>query len=224
MKLDIISIFKSIDGEVNAFYQGMTTVFIRFAKCNCRCTYCDTAYSFVSGTLLDIDEVITGVRIYKTKKVTITGGEPLLQLEGFSELVRALLALNYKISVETNGSIAIPSEFLNNENISWVVDYKLASSAMMKKMTNSAFADLTEKDFVKFVISDKDDFDTALTVRSNLRSNYNCKAHFAFAPLHGSMDPKSLYELIEAFGDGSEIVNIQLHKYIWPNCGVAEER
>lgn len=222
--VNIISVFKSIDGEVNAFYQGAVTVFVRLAECNCRCSYCDTKYSFAKGIAMEVHEVVRLVTSYRSKKVTITGGEPLLQLDAVLELIQKLLALGYKVSVETNGSIAIPELYRDNQNVSWVVDYKLISSNQMEKMIPEAFESLTQKDFVKFVISDKDDFDAALNVRSDLRNKHNCHANFAFAPLHGSLNPKDLYELIEVFGDGSELMNVQLHKYIWPNCGATEER
>lgn len=42
-KFPVAEIFDSIDGEGKR--TGYMAVFVRFAGCNIRCTYCDTAYA-----------------------------------------------------------------------------------------------------------------------------------------------------------------------------------
>ena len=42
-----------------------------------RCTYCDTAYAFHDGKKMSIHEILKEISQYKTKYVTVTGGEPL---------------------------------------------------------------------------------------------------------------------------------------------------
>ena len=81
--MNIFSIFRSFDGEVNAFDGiGQPSVFVRFVGCNLLCTYCDTIYARKKTTLhiyLDPGELMEKIRMFGCPKVTLTGGEPLLQ-------------------------------------------------------------------------------------------------------------------------------------------------
>jgi len=204
----IFSIFSSIEGEVSLFYQGGLTVFIRCAGCNLRCKYCDTKYALPmdSGEEMSVDEIVTKVGEFGISRVTITGGEPLLQKELF-ELTRALWGRGYKISVETNGSM----DLIGHGVSGWVVDYKLPSSGEMSEMITEVF--LRPIDFVKFVILDRDDYEVALVVRRSLIEK-GCTAKFAFSPVYGLMDPAQLVSwLVEDRVDGA-ILNVQLHKLI----------
>lgn len=71
-------IFNSIDGE--GLRTGELATFVRLAGCNMRCSYCDTLYALNEndGKDLKIDEIIQEVEKYKTKNITLTGGEPLI--------------------------------------------------------------------------------------------------------------------------------------------------
>ena len=46
----VVEKFVSINGE--GLRSGELAVFIRFANCNLRCSYCDTKYSFISSSLI----------------------------------------------------------------------------------------------------------------------------------------------------------------------------
>lgn len=103
---DIHEIFPSFQGEgPNA---GDNAVFVRFGRCNLTCKFCDTNNNiYQSMPLSDIVSCVeqaanfgSGLRI---KFVVITGGEPFLQ--PLEYLCDALLALNYKVQIETNGRI-----------------------------------------------------------------------------------------------------------------------
>ncbi len=214
--MDIISIFESIDGEVNAFHSGRLTTFIRLAKCNLRCEYCDTTYSFGKGLPWTLQEILAKVNEFKAKKVTITGGEPLLQKEAVCKLIYALLEIDYKISIETNGSIALPRHLLQHPSVSWIVDYKLPSSGMEDKMNADAFIGLGSKDYIKFLIKDKADFIAASEARKKLESPI--PTNFAYSPVFGAIKPEELVDMLATYGRGDEILNIQLHKMIWPDC------
>lgn len=223
MDLNIISIFKSIDGEVNAQYQGRVTTFIRLSQCNIRCKYCDTTYSFKKGTVVPLDDVVDEVLGYETDKVTITGGEPLLQLDAVNALIEKLLQYNKYVSIETNGTIA-PTKFLHQGYVvSWVVDYKLPSSGQEDKMNIDAFARLSPNDFVKFLIADRADFDKSIAVRRQLEAA-GCQAVFAYSPVEGAANKAQVAEWMINEGRGDEVFNLQLHKVIWPDCGQAMEK
>ena len=219
----VYSIFRSFDGEVNRFYQGTPSTFIRMSGCGLRCKYCDTVYAQRknSGKNLSVDQVIDKVKLFETKKVTITGGEPLLQKEELLKLVSKLHSLDFQISIETNGSILLPC-FSSEFNGCWVMDYKLPSSGQGKKMVLANFERLGINDFVKFVIMNRQDYLTALVLIKQFETKM-VKPNIAFSPVLGHrMNPKILAEwMIEDKVEA--IYNLQIHKFIWPNVGEGEE-
>ncbi|MFH1289849.1 MAG: polymorphic toxin-type HINT domain-containing protein, partial [Nanoarchaeota archaeon] len=80
---------------------------------------CDTPYAqpLNSGKDMSIKEIISEV---KTKNVTITGGEPLLQKDDLFYLIQALLNKNKNISIETSGVYPI---IIGYPEVSWVMDW-----------------------------------------------------------------------------------------------------
>lgn len=216
----VYSIFDSIDGEVNAFHQGVLTTFIRFSGCQLRCKYCDTQYALKreSGSEMNLSRLFHEVydsRKHYLHKVTITGGEPLLQ-EDLPQLLDVLLYHDISISIETNGAKPPLSNYLGRPQISWVFDFKLENSGQRNRMVEDNFRNLTTTDFVKFVVSDRMDVEEALWAGSVLRGK-GCQAKFAFSPVHGQLRPEKLLQYLQQLGDGDEIINLQLHKYIWSN-------
>jgi len=207
-------IFASINGEVNKWGQGSPTVFIRLQGCNLKCSYCDTAYaqniSSADVVNLTIPEILETIESFGIKRVTITGGEPLLQKETFC-LINKLFYDGYQISVETNGSIKIPITPCSHPDICWVVDYKTEFSDKMMKLN---YRNLCKDDFIKFVIKDKKDFDDAIGIKNMLQC-FGVRAQFAFSPigadfkLAGEMTKWILNRKID-----DVIVNLQIHKII----------
>lgn len=99
------SVFATIQGE--GPFAGVPAVFIRLAGCNLQCPGCDTEYSAISDhretteQLMDwVKEISggTGIRL-----AVITGGEPMRQ--PLAPLVYALMAADYQVQIETNGTI-----------------------------------------------------------------------------------------------------------------------
>ena len=88
----IIEVFHSIKGE--GPFTGYRTSFIRTARCNLRCTWCDTTYSFGPGRERSIPSLVREVRRHGTRYACLTGGEPLLQRESVP-LVRELSEAGY---------------------------------------------------------------------------------------------------------------------------------
>lgn len=212
--MKINEIFISIDGEVNYFYQGGFTIFIRFAGCNFNknpCSYCDTKYALnlSDGKEMTIDEVIDRVKELKCKKITITGGEPLLQRKEFEQLTERLWHNGFKISVETNGSFLPEGLRLG----SWIVDYKLPSSGCHNKMKRENFISLNSNDYIKFVIMDEFDYDYAITVMSLLKE-LRCKAKFAFSPVFETNIQKNLVDWLIRDELFDVVINVQIHKFL----------
>jgi len=225
-KVKIYSIFNSIDGEVNHFHQGRFTTFIRFAGCtfagdNIHCKYCDTKYAQHpdSGFDMSVNEVVKRVKEIGCKKVTITGGEPLAQREDLYKLVMKLSSLCYSISLETNGSYAC--EDINADSI--IMDWKLSNSGIPTKyMHHEHFLYLIEDDFVKFVIGSSLDYEEALIVKKKLKKE-GCVATFAFSPVYKKLNPTVLFGWMQKDKVFDVIINLQLHKIMWPKTKVGVE-
>ncbi|USL90013.1 7-carboxy-7-deazaguanine synthase [Vibrio phage vB_VpaS_CHI] len=99
------SIFATIQGE--GIFAGEPATFIRLAGCNLKCPACDTEYTDESKfglcspawVVRYVDAVTSPNRL-----VVITGGEPFRQ--DLNALIGCLLARNYRIQIETNGTMA----------------------------------------------------------------------------------------------------------------------
>lgn len=100
-ELYLQDIFPTFQGE--GIYSGHPAVFIRLGGCNLACDFCDT--EFESFSLWKTDDIIKKTDELKGKAslVVITGGEPLRQ--PISELCRQLVAKNYTVQIETNGTL-----------------------------------------------------------------------------------------------------------------------
>ncbi len=108
--LDLISmliseIFYSIQGEGEL--TGVPSVFIRTSGCNLRCRWCDTKYASwdPEGTNYTVNELVAEVEKHPARHCVITGGEPMVA-KGIHELMQALKARKYHITIETAGTIA----------------------------------------------------------------------------------------------------------------------
>lgn len=223
--MKIYSIFNSIDGEVSHPCQGHFSTFIRFSGCNLRCHYCDTkkAWDMHVGKEMTVKQVVKNVKEIGCKKVTITGGEPLMQEEAVMAVADELsFAQGCTVTVETNGSRPIPFPAnINGPVHSWIVDYKTDSSGMNCRMSLAAFQSLNHRDWVKFVISDKNDYEQAKDFMQSTFHNFIVKPRFAFSPVAGT-PPAQLVKWLQDDKLFDVVVNLQLHKYIWPNIGDVE--
>ena len=98
--------FQSLKGE--GLFTGVPMSFIRLAGCNLNCTFCDT--KFATGIRLTKEEIYDRIKEYHTRRVVLTGGEPLYH-DGIYELCDYLKDRKYKIHVETNGTFPPPFPF-----------------------------------------------------------------------------------------------------------------
>ena len=216
--MKIYEIFQSIDGEVNYFHQGCITTFIRVAGCNFwknPCLYCDTKYAADpnSGKEMEVKEIIDIVSKLGGHKITITGGEPLFQMKEFYELTKKLYHSGFNTSVETNGSLPLEGYGVG----SWVTDFKLPGSGNYDKMDHKLFVGLNSSDFVKFVITDKNDYRTAIREKNYLQSD-GCHAKFAFSPVFGPCrtleNRMPIVDWLIQDKVFDAIINVQIHKIL----------
>ncbi len=203
--MKINEIFYSIQGEGK--WAGLPNTFIRTTGCNLRCIYCDTKYAYENGEEMSIKEITKHITRYPCKHVCITGGEPLIQAETI-DLVKNLLRNDYKICIETNGSINI-EKIPGNKEIMISLDIKCPSSNMEDKMIPENITFLREKDQLKIIIKDKEDYDYA----KKIIHKYHPSCDVFFQPVWGT-NPKHLAEWIAC--DGLNVrLGLQNHKIIW---------
>jgi 7-carboxy-7-deazaguanine synthase len=106
--LRVTEIFDSLQGE--GYWTGVPMTFVRLAGCNASvlgldCVrWCDTPDSWdpAAGEELEIDEIVGRVRL---PRLCLTGGEPLLQVEGVAVLIAAAHRRGIPVHLETNGTI-----------------------------------------------------------------------------------------------------------------------
>ena len=121
-KAYIKEIFSSIQGE--GPYIGEMQLFVRFCDCNLKCKYCDTNFRKDKATHQYSAKELAQILLHnETKTVSLTGGEPLIEVDFLKEFL-PLIKKQKKIYLETNGT-------LTNELAS-VIDYIDVISADIK--------------------------------------------------------------------------------------------
>ena len=104
----INDIFYSLQGE--GHNTGRAAVFVRFAGCNLRCSFCDT--EFDTYREMSDEEILAAISGYPARFVVLTGGEPTLQVdEAFIELLHQH---GYEVAMESNGTRPAP------QNLDWL--------------------------------------------------------------------------------------------------------
>ncbi len=195
-----------MQGESNTV--GLPTVFIRLTGCPLRCVYCDTAYAFSGGERMAIDEIINRVSQYRTKYITVTGGEPLAQ-SACLELMSRLADLGYQVSIETSGALDVSGV---DDRVVKVMDLKTPSSGELHRNLFDNIAYLKANDQVKFVIGDDHDYQWSKSIIDQYNLDQRCD--LLFSPTMGQQDPTELAEKI--LNDNLPVrFQIQLHKLLW---------
>lgn len=202
----VTEIFASIQGETS--YAGLPFAFVRLTGCNLRCRYCDTAYAYDGGEEFPVEEVVSRVALFGIPRVTVTGGEPLLQPEA-PALVGALLDLGFLVLVETNGTV--PVSGLDPRAVK-IIDVKCPGSGEERKMLWENFEHLTPRDEVKFVIASEEDYRYAKEVVAKYRKGREFPV--LFSPAFGLLPPERLAGwMVGDRLDGR--FQLQLHKLVW---------
>ncbi|MBL0699352.1 MAG: radical SAM protein, partial [Desulfosarcina sp.] len=208
MTLLVNEIFFSIQGE--SLFSGLATVFVRLSGCNLKCSYCDTKYAWQEGKTIDTDEIVKRVSSYKCGLVEITGGEPLLQYET-PRLIYTLLEKGYKVLLETNGSIDIK---IVDDRCIKIVDIKCPASGESDKNNMINLKRLTCNDQVKFVITNRNDYDYAKKITKLIKTDFP-KGNILFSPVTALLPIEKLAVWI--LQDNLQVrLHLQLHKFIWP--------
>ena len=206
--MKISEIFTSIQGETS--FVGLPFTFVRLTGCNLRCSYCDTQYAYEEGTEYSLDAVVAEVNNRAVSRVVITGGEPLLQDETYI-LCSRLLDAGVTVLLETNGSILIKDV---DQRVHRILDLKCPGSGMDKYMNLQNIDYLTVRDEIKFVISDRKDFEWALEILK--QHEMQGRAHVLFSPVSDILHPHELAEWILQKKLNVRL-QLQIHRYLWPD-------
>jgi 7-carboxy-7-deazaguanine synthase len=201
----IIEVFHSFQGE--GPFTGFRTSFVRTARCNLRCAWCDTPYSFGPGVERSIGSLLEEVGTHGTRHLCLTGGEPLLQREA-PAFVRAAHERKLKVVIETGGSLDV-TPYLEVPGVVLSVDVKGPSSKMERRNRWENLPMLRRQDVLKFVIGDRADYDHARSVLAKRPS----RAQRVFQPVWGS-DVAQLAQWV--LDDRLDVrLLLQEHKQIW---------
>jgi len=201
----ITEIFRSIQGESDS--AGWPTVFVRLTGCPLRCVWCDTEYAFHGGERVGIDEVVTRVRALETRRVCVTGGEPLAQ-RSCIELLTRLCDEGFRVSLETSG--ALPVDRVDPRVVK-VVDIKAPGSGEAARNRWQNLDHLQAHDQIKFVLASRDDFDWAC---EQVRGRRLTRWQVLFSPVWQSLPPADLADWLLA--SGLEVrMQLQTHKLLW---------
>jgi len=164
--LKVSEIFESLQGE--GFSSGTPCIFVRLAQCNLHCVWCDTKYTWDFERYryedevqeLSVTEVAQRVNAAASRRLVLTGGEPLLQQRALKEFF-ARLAPDIVVEVETNGTIVPEAAALTRVN-QWNVSPKLANAGDPEqfRIRPEALAALREsgRAYLKLVVSSAPDF------------------------------------------------------------------
>jgi 7-carboxy-7-deazaguanine synthase len=209
MRLNVSEIFSSIQGESS--YAGLPCTFVRLAGCNLRCRYCDTPYAQEkTGQDMSLDAILDRVEEYGTNLVEITGGEPLFQ-ENTPALAQRLLHLGHTVLVETNGSLDIS---VLPQGAIRIMDIKCPASGENEHILWENLWKLRPEDEVKFVISDRHDYEWALGIISERFGH--TKTKILLSAVFGELPPGKLVKWMLEDKVQARF-QLQIHKYIWPH-------
>ena len=220
--MQVSEIYKSLQGE--STYAGLTCVFVRLTGCNLRCTWCDSEFSFVGGKRMTQDEVLSEVaRLSPTGGlIEITGGEPMLQEREVIPLMEQMLDADYQVLLETSGERPLGRV---PERVIKIVDVKCPHSGEPDTFALENLEMLRPHDELKFVLSDRADYEFARDFVLSHRLAERVHA-ILFSPAfektasgardtsHCLLDPQELAQWILS-DDVRARLSLQIHKLIW---------
>ncbi|MDW5267778.1 MULTISPECIES: radical SAM protein [Acidobacteriaceae] len=220
--MHLIELYKSVQGESS--FAGLPCIFVRLAGCNLRCAWCDSEYTFSGGKPFSEDEIVTQIEaLTPCRLIEFTGGEPMLQAKELLPLMQRLLAQDYTLMIETSGERPLAEV---PKAVHKIVDVKSpGAGAAANSFRLENLEALTKGDEVKFVITNREDYEFA---RDFIRQHdLNSKAGgillspaFQQTPSpqrtadNMALDPRKLVEWMLADGLDARL-SLQIHKFIW---------
>jgi organic radical activating enzyme len=124
-------------------------------------------YSWNDGVEVSFEQILVEFEKSKMSTMTITGGEPLVQMK---ELRKFMKLVSAPIYIETNGTIT-PLELHDQRNVYFNVSPKLSNSGMehvVNKVALQSFIDSGRTKCFKFVVGSSNDIDEAIELCNSL--------------------------------------------------------
>jgi 7-carboxy-7-deazaguanine synthase len=157
---------------------------------------------------MSLESVLEKVKSYGCSLVEVTGGEPLSQAAAFP-LITRLCDEGLEVLIETSGAIDISPV---DSRAKIVLDIKCPGSEMDDRMRWDNLEQITREDQIKFVISDRRDYDWAVDVVKRYHLTDRCPV--LFSPVFGGQELRPMAEWI--LQDRLPVrFQVQLHKFIW---------
>ena len=155
------------------------------------------------------DQIVEEVERYECELVELTGGEPLLQPEIYS-LATRLADSGHLVLVETGGHRDISKL---DPRVVRIMDLKCPASGECEKNLWSNLDNLRAHDEVKFVLTDRQDYEWARdTIRSHALED---RVGLLLSTAFGMIEPDRVVEWMLKDKVRARF-QLQLHKYIWP--------
>lgn len=217
----LIEIYKSVQGESS--FAGLPCIFVRLAGCNLRCNWCDSEYTFSGGYKLDAAQVEAEIeKLAPVKLIEFTGGEPMLQAGELLPLMERLLERGYTVMIETSGERPLATL---PPAVHKIVDVKCPASGESGSFHLPNLEALTKRDEVKFVISNRDDYEFARAFLGEHKLTEKAGSvllspAFSKTPSRERtadnclLNPRELVEWMLADGLDARL-SLQIHKFIW---------
>ena len=159
---------------------------------------------------MSFDEIFNQLENFGCSLVEVTGGEPLAQKNVFP-FIEELLNKNYEVLIETGGYVSTEKV---DERAKIILDVKCPASGEAERNHWQNLERLRkEKDEVKFVIADLNDWEFAREIIEKYDLETGAK-EILISPVFGI---ENLPEIAETVSKSNLKVrlNLQLHKYIW---------
>ena len=220
--MHLIELYKSVQGESS--FTGLPCIFVRLAGCNLRCAWCDSEYTFTGGKPFTADEIVAAIEaLQPCPLIEFTGGEPMLQARELLPLMQRLLDAGYKLMMETSGERPLADV---PKAVHKIVDVKCPGAGSAANSFNLANLEaLTPNDEVKFVLSDRTDYEFARDFIRTHALESKCggillSPAFSKTPTdqrstdNATLDPRLVVEWMLADGLPARL-SLQIHKYVW---------
>lgn len=217
----LIELYVSVQGESS--FAGLPCIFVRLAGCNLRCSWCDSEYTFHGGEKFTLDQVEEKIAaLVPVRLVEFTGGEPMLQERELLPMMDRLLDKGYTLMIETSGERPLAKV---PKAVHKVMDVKCPGSGESGRFRLENLDALTSRDEVKFVISDRADYEFARDFIQHNNLAERCgqillSPAFAKTPTaqrtadNCVLDPRLLVEWMLADHVPARL-SLQIHKFVW---------